>query len=100
MAALMDDGEAVYGTNCLECHKEGGVGPVLDGDTTLANKDTVIRQILRGSANHNMPAFGPTLTDRQIAGVGTFIRNSWDNTFGPVLEADVARLREELKNGK
>ncbi len=100
MAALMDEGQSVYGANCFECHVEGGVGRKLDGDTVLADKDRVITQILNGSANHSMPSFAPTLTDFQIAGVATFIRNSGDNQYGAVLEADVKRVRDALKNKK
>jgi mono/diheme cytochrome c family protein len=94
--ALFDEGQGVYGTNCFECHMPGGAGPKLDGDTVLASKDKVVTQIIKGSANGNMPPFG-SLTDRQVAAVATFVRNDGSNTYGVVLEADVARVREALK---
>jgi mono/diheme cytochrome c family protein len=96
MDALLDEGQGVYGTNCFECHMQGGAGPTLDGDTVLANKDKVVTQIIKGSANGNMPPFG-SLTDRQVAAVATFVRNIGSNTYGAVLEADVARVRASLK---
>ncbi len=96
MDALLDEGQDVYGTNCFECHMPGGAGPTLDGDTVLANKDKVVTQIIKGSANGNMPPFG-SLADRQVAAVATFVRNTGSNAYGVVLEADVARVRESLK---
>ncbi|QQR38064.1 c-type cytochrome [Devosia rhizoryzae] len=30
-----------------------------------------------------MPAFGKRLSEAEIEAVGTFIRNSWGNSFGP-----------------
>jgi mono/diheme cytochrome c family protein len=96
MDALFDEGQGVYGANCFECHMPGGAGPTLDGDTVLANKDKVVTQIIKGSANGNMPPFAG-LTDRQVAAVATFVRNTGSNAYGVVLEADVARVRASLK---
>jgi mono/diheme cytochrome c family protein len=93
---LVDEGQGVFTTNCFDCHMPGGAGPKLDGDTVLANKDKVIAQIIKGSANGNMPPFG-SLPDRDVAAVATFVRNTGSNTYGVVLEADVARVRQALK---
>jgi mono/diheme cytochrome c family protein len=43
-----------------------------------------------------MPPFAG-LTDRQVAAVATFVRNTGSNAYGVVLEADVARVRASLK---
>ncbi len=96
LAALMDEGQTVYGANCLECHGDGGAGPSLAHNTYVSNKDAVIKQVLEGSANGDMSEFASTLTDRQIAAVVTFVRNSSDNAFGIALESDVKRLRDEM----
>jgi mono/diheme cytochrome c family protein len=93
-AELMDEGQSVYGTNCLECH-EGGAGPSLAANADLSNKDTVVKRILRGSDNGDMSEFGSTLTDREVAAVATYVRNSFDNMFGIVLETDVKKVRDE-----
>jgi cytochrome c oxidase subunit 2 len=93
---LFDEGQGVFSTNCFDCHMPGGAGPKLDGDTALASKDKVITQIIKGSANGNMPPFG-SLPDRDVAAVATFVRNTGDNTYGVVLETDVARVRQALK---
>ncbi len=96
-AALMNEGQVVYGRDCAECHAEGGIGAALGGNAHLADKDRVITRILQGSTDGAMAAFGPSLTDREIAAVGTFIRNTWDNAFGAIVEADVKRVRDLLK---
>jgi mono/diheme cytochrome c family protein len=97
LATLMDEGQEVYGIDCVECHADGGMGPSLVGNFALANRDRVVKAILAGVSDGDMPAFGPNLTDRKVAAVATYVRNAWDNQFGVVLEADVKRLREEGK---
>jgi cytochrome c oxidase subunit 2 len=98
-AALMNLGAAVFGANnCLDCHGDGGAGPSFTNNSALANRDAVVRQILKGT--DNMSEFASTLTDAQIAAVATFIRNSFDNAYGVVLEPDVKRLRDEVVKKK
>ncbi len=99
-AALMDEGQVVYGRDCAECHAEGGIGAALGGNTTLAYKDRVITRIVQGTPDGAMAAFGSSLTDREIAAVSTFIRNTWDNAFGALVEADVKQVREALGKKK
>jgi mono/diheme cytochrome c family protein len=99
-AALMNEGQLVYGRDCAECHAEGGVGAVLGGNKSLADKDRVITRILLGTEDGAMANFGPSLTDREIAAVSTFIRNTWDNAFGAIAEPDVKRVREALAKKK
>lgn len=99
-AALMDLGQAVYGTNCTDCHADGGAGPSFTQDAALAKGDFVVRRILTGTDNGDMSEFASTLSDEQIAAVATFVRNSFDNSYGVVLEADVRRLRDEVVKKK
>ena len=99
-AVLMDEGQLVYGRDCAECHAQGGIGAALGGNRNLADKDRVITRILQGSPDAAMEAFGPSLTDREIAAVGTFVRNTWDNDFGAIAEADVKRVRDALSRKK
>jgi len=93
---LFFEGEELYGINCMECHMDGGTGRTLAANASLAAKDRVIKAILAGSSNGDMPEFASTLTDRQIAAVGTFVRNYWDNTYGVVLETDVRAIRTSM----
>jgi mono/diheme cytochrome c family protein len=96
----MSEGQEVYGRDCAECHAEGGIGAALGGDKRLADTDRVIMRILKGSPDGEMSAFGPSLTDREIAAVGTFIRNTWDNAYGAIVEADVKRVRATVKGDR
>jgi mono/diheme cytochrome c family protein len=93
LAALVQEGGPIYRSNCVPCHgqqAEGGAGPALAGDQFLASATAVANQIVNGGAY--MPPFGQ-LSNRQVAAVGTFIRNSFGNSFGIVTEAQVATTR-------
>lgn len=97
--ALMREGEALFGSACVSCHADPGmesIGPTLGGNAALTNKDHVIRRVLQGVPEKGMPPFAPSYSNRQVAAVATFIRNAWDNAYGVVTEADVARIRDEL----
>jgi mono/diheme cytochrome c family protein len=98
MAALMTEGERAYSQNCSACHGaqgQGVAGPSLIGSEFLASVSAVATQILAGTdpGHDYMPAFAAVLNDRQIASIGTFIRNSWGNAFGIVTEPEVAATR-------
>ena len=98
LAELAAEGQLVFGASCVACHDaEGGEGPApaLNGHPSLGATNHVVRQILRGNPEKGMPAFAPTLTDRQVAAVATYIRTAWDNAHGVVLESDVKRVRTE-----
>ena len=45
-----------------------------------------------------MTAFGSILTDEEVAGVLTYVRNSWGNQASPVSAATVKRVREATKD--
>ena len=45
-----------------------------------------------------MMGFGPLLTDKEIAGVLTYVRNTWGNKAPPVKPEAVAALREKTKD--
>lgn len=93
MAGLMATGEAVFNQNCTGCHGTdggGGEGPAFIGNARLESISTIMDQVIRGGAY--MPPFG-RLSDEQIAGVATYIRNSFTNSFGIVTAAQVATYR-------
>lgn len=94
MAALMDTGEAVFNQRCNVCHGAdggGGEGPAFIGNARLESISTIMDQVIRGGAY--MPPFGGILNDEQVAGVATYIRNSFTNSFGIVTAAQVATYR-------
>lgn len=96
MEAVMQAGHLTFNTYCAACHGsagQGGVGPRFAGNSALADKNYVMTMILDGFIDHGMPAWGDVLSDEQIAGVASYIRNSWGNDFGAVLAEEVAAKR-------
>ena len=90
LANLKGEGKGVYEGMCATCHDisgEGGEGPKLVGNSKLADAGRIARQIINGG--HFMPPFGDKLSDHQISTVLTYIRTSWGNDFGPVLDEEV-----------
>ncbi len=84
--ALMAVGQKVYTDNCQACHQDAGTGmppavPALAGNAVLKDADTVLNTIHKGSGA--MQAF-TSLDAQQLAGVATYVRNSWGNDFGGV----------------
>lgn len=97
-AELMSEGERVFTQTasppCASCHGEqgeGGAGPELAGSNVAENAGRIIRLIVHGT--NFMPGFGEQLSDRQIAAVATFVRNSWGNDFALVTEEEVSEER-------
>lgn len=86
-------GVQLYARNCTGCHGgagEGGFGPALAGNENVADAEAVVEQMLNGGGG--MPAFN-RLSDEEIAALGTYIRSSWGNDFGPVSAGSVAGQR-------
>jgi mono/diheme cytochrome c family protein len=107
-ANAMRIGETVFVERCSSCHlADRSDYPSLAHNSIVQAIDatTVVRVILRGSQSaaikgrptgFSMPAFA-VLSDKQLAGVATYIRNSWGNRAGPVKADAVRSLREALK---
>ncbi|HZX32821.1 MAG TPA: cytochrome c oxidase subunit II [Rhodocyclaceae bacterium] len=99
---LVAMGQKVYTANCVSCHQANGQGlppafPPLNGSkvvtgTTAGHLDVVFH----GRPGTPMPAFGPQLSDLDIAAVVTYERNSWNNKTGnSVQPREVAALRNK-----
>ena len=95
---LMARGKSVYG-QCAACHgaKGEGVGPFpkLAG-SPVATGPTAdhIKVVLDGRPGTAMQAFGPQLSDTDIAAVVTYERNAFGNNTGDVVQpSDVKALR-------
>ena len=96
--ALKAEGASVYRNRCAKCHGRNGEGqqeshdaaPRLGGNfARLSVAEIAVRVIWGGSY---MPPFG-SLTDREIAAVATYVRNSFGNDLGIATEEEVAELR-------
>ena len=94
LAQLKTEGQAVYARICVACHGaegQGGVGVRLAGNSQLRNARYIAGLIIGGG--QQMPAFGRLLSDREIAAVATYVRNSWGNQFGVITEEEVKAVR-------
>ena len=89
---LMSVGEAAYGKNCASCHQPNGEGlpptfPALKG-SELALNDLVghLDIVINGSQkNPAMAAFGPQLSEVDLAAIITYERNAWGNDTGDMV---------------
>jgi mono/diheme cytochrome c family protein len=111
-AGAMRRGAEIYSDACASCHLENGVGqpryfPPLGPNAMLQQADPIGLEhlILAGArigtsstrpSPMTMPSFAWKLTDREIADVSTFIRNSWGNQAAAVSAADVRSARKKL----
>ena len=98
----MAEGGPLYVRNCQSCHGangEGGIGERLVGSPIVASVGGTVNQILLGAVEHGMPPFN-RLTDREIAAISTYIRNSFTNAFGPVQPSEVAAIRVTARPGE
>lgn len=90
--ALFETGEQLYQENCALCHQPEGLGdpptfPALAGNPGLEDLPTIVGNIHLGQGN--MPPF-PDFGPEEIAALATYIRNAWDNDFGPASPDEVA----------
>ncbi len=119
--ALYDEGRQLYNGKgaCAGCHGEAGngmpgLGPTFWDSHWVASKDTLAKVLLHGLAGPiwvgpnywNTPAVMPgfatraDISDRDLAAIATYIRNSWGNaldTGGEFAEDIIAGIREETR---
>jgi mono/diheme cytochrome c family protein len=102
-------GKKVY-NNCQACHNAAGVGvpgvfpPLVDSDWVTGSTERLAMILLKGlngpikvngtPFNGVMPAW-ETLSDKDIAQVMSYVRNSWGNNGDLVTEAMVGSAREK-----
>lgn len=111
LQASIDRGKDVYYQQCLACHQAdaGGVQdmtPPLTGTKQVLGDKTILVQIvlkgmkgaqINGDDWHNVMAPHSDLTDRQIADVLTYVRNSFGNKARAITAAQVAAIRAKTK---
>lgn len=105
-------GSQLYTKHCVTCHQADGKGvrnmfPPLSGNAKVTgNPEDIIKIVLFGlegpitvnERDYNM-AMPPQsyLTDKQIADILTYIRNSWENKAPPVTAGEVLKIRKTEK---
>ncbi|MDR6562297.1 MULTISPECIES: cytochrome c [unclassified Arcicella] len=110
-SVVSDSGKIIYETYCLACHQEDGSGvpnmnpPLIKTDWVLGDSTRLINVILKGlkgeeingdSYSNEMPAHD-FLSDKQIADVLTFVRNSFGNKASAIKPEYVKSQRQKKK---
>jgi mono/diheme cytochrome c family protein len=116
----LQQGGDVFAAVCFSCHGPDGMGAAMEGapaGTMLApplagsprvqgHRDYVVKVLLKGLAG---PLDGKSYrdvmvpmggTDEWVAGIASYVRNSFGNSGGMVTPADVARVRAETADRK
>ncbi len=90
---LMARGKDVYNTNCASCHQANGQGvpnvfpPMVGSKIATGPLADHLDMVIHGSkVNPAMQAFGPQLSDADLAAVITYERNAWGNDTGDVVQ--------------
>lgn len=98
---LMAKGEQVYSTFCSACHQLNGLGvppafPALAGGAIATGPvEAHIDRVMNGKAGTAMAAFGPQLSDVDLAAVITYERNSFGNSTADLVQpAMITALRK------
>lgn len=102
---LMAKGQKDYITYCgAACHQPNGTGvqgvfPALKGSKIATGPlKNHLHIVLTGKAGTAMQAFGPQLSDAQIAAIITYERNAWGNNTGDVVQPkQIQEAREAIK---
>ncbi|ARV15682.1 c-type cytochrome [Polaribacter sp. SA4-12] len=103
-------GRLIYSLECAECHEGDGKGmrgaipPLANADYLMKDTDKGILAVLKGVSGRvkvnginyygTMVGLGK-LSNKQVADVMNYIRNSWGNKGEIVKPEDIARLRKK-----
>jgi cytochrome c oxidase subunit 2 len=100
MEELVAKGEQVYNANCAACHQANGQGipgvfPALAGSPIATGPVADhINRVVHGKPGTAMQAFGPQLSDADLAAVVTFERNGFGNNKGDMVQpSDIKAAR-------
>ena len=104
MSAALEQGEGIYNSTCITCHQPNGTGlppafPALAG-SAVANGDVEanIRLLINGVPGTAMAAYGRQLNPVELSAIITYIRNSFGNTTGDLVQpADVNAILQEAQ---
>lgn len=100
MEKLMALGKEVYDAKCAQCHQASGLGippafPALkDSPIAKGPVEGHIDIVVNGKTGTGMAAYGPQLTDAELAAVITYERNAWENNTGDTVQpADIQAFK-------
>lgn len=94
MDVLMKAGMETFNANCAACHQTNGEGiagvfPALKGAAIATGSGELpkhITTVLQGRPGTAMPAWGPQLSNFEIASTITYERNAWGNDTGVLIQ--------------
>lgn len=108
----IQDGKKVYDTYCVSCHMENGMGvegafPSLVKTGNLSDKNRLVKIILqgmRGPIKINSSSFdgemaGIEMTDKEVADVINYIRNTWGNKAPLVQVSEIPAAKIAVVKG-
>ncbi len=111
-AANLQNGKTVYETYCMSCHQENGNGiegafPSLVKTGNLVDKNRLVQIITKGmrgpievkGVKYNGEMAGVELTDKEVADVVNYIRNSWGNKAPLIKASDVILAKKAVVKG-
>ncbi|NNN79755.1 cytochrome c oxidase subunit II [Vibrio sp. 11-4(1)] len=93
MEELMSQGESIYTARCAVCHQANGEGipgafPAIKGSPIATGPISEhIDVIVNGRPGTAMQSFSNQLSDKEIAAVITYQRNTWGNDTGDTVQA-------------
>jgi len=109
-------GAKVYTSTCAACHQPTGGGlpekypPLAGSEIVAGDDDRLVRIVLHGLRgevevqgevfNGDMPGWGASLSNTQIASVLTYVRSSWGNTAAPISATRVGEIRTATSKRK
>ncbi|MDT8428004.1 MAG: cytochrome c oxidase subunit II [Pseudomonadales bacterium] len=100
----LSQGEQVYQQNCVACHQPEGTGmppafPALSGSpVATGNQRANIDLLINGVPGTAMAAYGRQLNPIDLAAVLTYIRNSFGNATGDLIQP--AQVNAILQEGQ
>jgi len=111
-AASLQNGQNVYATYCMSCHMENGEGlenafPSLVKTGNLNDKNRLVKIILQGmrgpisvnGVKYESEMAGADLTDKEVADVINYIRNSWGNKAPTMQASEVVAAKKSVVKG-
>lgn len=101
--ASIDRGSTIYSSNCASCHMINGTGiqgvypPLANADSLMNDIPRLVTSVLKGvqgpTVVNGVAYYGAmqsySLTDKQVADLLNFMRNSWGNEGDAVSPADI-----------
>ena len=108
----IQNGKTVYETYCMSCHMENGEGvpgafPTLVKTGNLTDKNRLVNIITKGmrgaivvkGTKYNAEMAGVELTDKEVADVINYIRNSWGNKTAMIQAGEIAAAKKAVVKG-